>query len=77
VGQRSIVDQVVGRCKTEASQKRIPLDEYTAQDLLAWYQSSTGVADPRGDETGVLRLIFVLFTLHFCFLLGNAISGSG
>jgi len=27
---------VVGRCKTEASQKRIPLDEYTAQDLLAW-----------------------------------------
>jgi integrase len=36
--QRSIVDQVVGRCKTEASQKRIPLDEYTAQDLLAWYE---------------------------------------
>jgi integrase len=36
--QRSVVDQVVGRCKTEASQKRIPLDEYTAQDLLAWYQ---------------------------------------
>jgi integrase len=36
--QRSIVDQVVGRCKTEASQKRIPLDEYTAQDLLAWRQ---------------------------------------
>jgi integrase len=38
--QRSIVDQVVGRCKTEASQKRIPLDEYTAQDLLAWYQET-------------------------------------
>jgi integrase len=36
--QRSIVDQVVGRCKTEASQKRIPLDESTAKDLLAWYQ---------------------------------------
>jgi integrase len=36
--QRSIVDQVVGRCKTEASQKRIPLDECTAKDLLAWYQ---------------------------------------
>jgi integrase len=38
--QRSVVDQVVGRCKTEASQKRIPLDEYTAQDLLAWFQQT-------------------------------------
>ena len=38
--QRSIVNQVVGRCKTEASQKRIPLDEYTAQDLLAWYRET-------------------------------------
>ena len=36
--QRSVVDQVVGRCKTEASQKRIPLDEYTVRDLLAWCQ---------------------------------------
>ena len=36
--QRSVVDQVVGRCKTEASQKRIPLDEYTLRDLLAWRQ---------------------------------------
>lgn len=33
---RSVVSQVVGRCKTEASQKAIPLDEYTARDLLAW-----------------------------------------
>ena len=24
--QRSVVNQIVGRCKTEASQKRIPLD---------------------------------------------------
>jgi len=38
--QRSVVDQVVGRCKTEASQKRIPLDEHTAQDLLAWYRET-------------------------------------
>jgi integrase len=38
--QRSIVDQVVGRCKTEASQKRIPLDEDTARDLLAWYRET-------------------------------------
>ena len=36
--QRSVVDQIVGRCKTEASQKRIPLDPYTAADLLAWYE---------------------------------------
>lgn len=43
--QRSVVDQVVGRCKTEASQKRMPLDEYTAQDLLAWYQE-TPYQDP-------------------------------
>lgn len=38
--QRSVVDQVVGRCKTEASQKPVPLDEYTAQDLLAWYRET-------------------------------------
>jgi integrase len=43
--QRSVVDQIVGRCKTEASQKRMPLDEYTAQDLLAWYQE-TPYQDP-------------------------------
>ncbi len=36
--QRSIVDQVVGRTKTEASQKRIPIDQYTASDLLAWHE---------------------------------------
>ncbi|MDR3750472.1 MAG: tyrosine-type recombinase/integrase [Terracidiphilus sp.] len=35
---RSVVDQVVGRCKTEASQKPVPLDEYTAQDLQEWYR---------------------------------------
>jgi integrase len=36
--QRSVVDQVVGRCKTEASQKPVPIEEYTVQDLLAWYR---------------------------------------
>lgn len=35
---RSIVDQVVGRCKTESSQKPVPMDEYTAQDLQEWYR---------------------------------------
>jgi integrase len=34
-GRRRVVDQVVGRCKTEASQKPFPIDEFTAQDLLA------------------------------------------
>jgi integrase len=32
---RSVVDQVVGRCKNEASQKPVQLDEYTARDLVA------------------------------------------
>jgi integrase len=36
--RRSVVDQVVGRCKTEASQKPVPIDKYTAQQLLAWYR---------------------------------------
>lgn len=38
--QRSIVDQVVGRCEAGASQKRIPLHEYTVQDLLTWYRET-------------------------------------
>jgi integrase len=38
--RRSVVDQVVGRCKTEASQKRIPLDVSMAQDLLMWYRET-------------------------------------
>jgi len=37
---RSIVDQVVGRCKTESSQKPVPMDEYTAQDLQEWYRQT-------------------------------------
>ncbi|HEV2134261.1 MAG TPA: site-specific integrase [Terracidiphilus sp.] len=36
--ERSVVYQVVGRCKTEASKKPVPLDEYLAQDLLEWYR---------------------------------------
>jgi len=34
---RSLVDQHVGPVKTEASRKLMPIDEYVAQDLLAWY----------------------------------------
>jgi len=33
---RSVVDQVVGDCKTEASQKPVPLDSFLAQELLTW-----------------------------------------
>jgi len=35
---RSVVDQVTGRCKTEASAKPVPIDEYTAEVLLIWYR---------------------------------------
>jgi integrase len=33
---RSVVNQVVGECKTEASQKPVPLDSFLAQELLTW-----------------------------------------
>jgi integrase len=36
--RRSVVDQVTGKCKTEASAKPVPIDDYTAKDLLAWYR---------------------------------------
>ncbi|MFY9559300.1 MAG: site-specific integrase [Terriglobales bacterium] len=35
---RAIYRQVVGRCKTENSQKALPIDDCTLQDLLAWWQ---------------------------------------
>ena len=45
--ERSVVCQVVGRCKTETSQKPVPLDEYLAKDLLEWYRQApcTGPED--------------------------------
>lgn len=36
--RRAVVDQVTGACKTLASKAPIPIDEYTAEDLLAWYR---------------------------------------
>lgn len=36
--QRSVVQNVVGKCKTEVSAKPMPLDEYMARDLLEWYR---------------------------------------
>ena len=35
---RSLVDQHVGPLKTEASRRLMPIDEYVAHDLLAWYE---------------------------------------
>src|SRR5258708_4640230 len=35
---RSVVEQHVGRCKTEISQKPVPIDEYIAADFLEWYR---------------------------------------
>jgi integrase len=37
---RSIWHQVVGDCKTEASAKPVPLDNYMAEDLLRWRRQS-------------------------------------
>jgi integrase len=37
---RSIWHQVVGNCKTEASAKPVPLDNYLAEDLLEWRRTS-------------------------------------
>jgi integrase len=37
---RSIWHQVVGNCKTEASAKPVPIDDYMAEDLLSWRRQS-------------------------------------
>jgi integrase len=37
---RSLVDQHVGPVKTETSRKLMPIDEYVARDVLAWYERS-------------------------------------
>jgi integrase len=37
---RSVVSQVVGRCKMEASQKPVPMDGCTAQLLQSWLQAT-------------------------------------
>ena len=37
---RSVVDQVIGNCKTEASRKSVVMDEDIARALKAWRQES-------------------------------------
>jgi site-specific recombinase XerD len=41
---RSVVDQAVGTCKTEASRKPVPMDEYMEKALIAWRQESVYIA---------------------------------
>lgn len=40
MAQRSVVDQVVGNVKTEASKRPIPIDPFIAEDLVAWYRTT-------------------------------------
>jgi len=42
---RSVVDGVIGKCKTETSRRPVPIDELTAEELLAWKQE-TAYAEP-------------------------------
>lgn len=37
---RSIYQSVVGKCKTEASRKPVPLDPWVAEELLMWRRSA-------------------------------------
>jgi integrase len=37
---RSVVDQAIGNCKTEASRKPVVMDEHIAQAFIAWRQES-------------------------------------
>jgi integrase len=37
---RSVVDQVVGKCKTEASRKPVVIDEHISRALITWRQES-------------------------------------
>jgi len=41
---RSVVDQAIGKCKTEASRKPVVMDENIAQAVIAWRQESTHTA---------------------------------
>ena len=44
--RRSVVNQVVGRCKTETSQKPVPLDEYTLPATSSRWLKYTQYRDP-------------------------------
>ena len=42
---RSVVDGIVGKCKTETSRRPVPIDELTTAELLAW-RKETCYAEP-------------------------------
>ncbi len=42
---RSVVDGIVGKCKTETSRRPVPVDEFTTAELLAW-RRETAYAEP-------------------------------
>jgi integrase len=42
---RSVVDGVIGKCKTETSRRPVPIDEVTTDELLAW-KRETAYAEP-------------------------------
>jgi integrase len=37
---RSVVDGVIGKCKTETSRRPVPIDTLTAQEMLVWKQET-------------------------------------
>ncbi|MDQ2833835.1 MAG: site-specific integrase [Acidobacteriota bacterium] len=37
---RSVVDGIVGKCKTETSRRPVPIDEFITAELLAWKQET-------------------------------------
>jgi integrase len=38
---RSVVDGVIGKCKTETSRRPVPIDEFTTDELLSWRRETT------------------------------------
>ena len=46
MAQRSVVDQVVGDVKTEATKRPVPIEPFMAENLVAWYRT-LGTADQR------------------------------
>jgi integrase len=42
---RSVVDGIVGKCKTETSRRPVPIDEFTTAELLTW-RRETAYAGP-------------------------------
>jgi integrase len=42
---RSVVDGIIGKCKTEASRKPVPIDSFTAGELRTW-KKETCYAEP-------------------------------